>query len=356
MPDSIDKFTTSRSIQCVRRLDLFARWNRSRFLGSGFSVICALGIFLSSFFISGTSTPIGELDQSWQIVLEFATQQRLQFGSEIIFTYGPLGFLFQPHGFGMFPLLRYIFALTFSGVVAFAALNLALRISGIAKFLFLFWLLVFPSSMRGWGELVFVYLIALFVGFLLLDAAYNRSWVKRSLLFYVCALALIKFSFFVPILFLLGICTIDRTAGSDLEGASELVACSVISFVFLWLVLGQSLEGFFQYLWASQQIASGYTEAMSLVPPPRVLKYALSAAVFFLFCVSRNMLPWRGTRHVIAPAIIIVLFSFAAWKQGFVRASDAHVLHVSLFPASRAGVPVSPSVQWQHPCVQFGLP
>ena len=176
MPDSIDKFTTSRSIQCVRRLDLFARWNRSRFLGSGFSVICALGIFLSSFFISGTSTPIGELDQSWQIVLEFAAQQRLQFGSEIIFTYGPLGFLFQPHGFGMFPLLRYIFALTFSGVVAFAALNLALRISGIAKFLFLFWLLVFPSSMRGWGELVFVYLIALFVGFLLLDAAYNRSW------------------------------------------------------------------------------------------------------------------------------------------------------------------------------------
>ena len=152
MPDSIDKSTTSRSIQCFRRLDLFARWNRSRFLGSGFSVICALGIFLSSFFISGTRTPIGELDQSWQIVLEFAAQQRLQFGSEIIFTYGPLGFLFQPHGFGMFPLLRYIFALTFSGVVAFAALNLALRISGIAKFLFLFWLLVFPSSMRGVGR------------------------------------------------------------------------------------------------------------------------------------------------------------------------------------------------------------
>src|SRR5262249_52586454 len=159
MPDSIDKFTTSRSIQCVRRLDLFARWNRRRFLGSGFSVLCALGIFLSSFFISGTTTPIGELDPSWQVVLEFATQKRLQFGSEIIFTYGPLGFLFHPYGFGMFPSLRSISALAFSGVVAFAALNLALRIRGIAKFLFLFWLLLFPSSM---GELIFVYLIAVF--------------------------------------------------------------------------------------------------------------------------------------------------------------------------------------------------
>ena len=160
MPNSIDKFTPSRSIQWVRRLDLLSLWDRDQILSTGFSALCAVAIFLSSFFISGTSTPIGELDPSWQAVLEFATQKRLQFGSEIIFTYGPLGFLFQPYGFGMFPLLRCIFALTFSAVVAFAALNLALRISGIAKFLFLFWLLLFPSSMRGWGELVFVYFIA----------------------------------------------------------------------------------------------------------------------------------------------------------------------------------------------------
>ena len=161
-------FATARRYD--RRLDLFARWNRSRFLGSGFSILCALGIFLSSFSISGTSTPIGELDPSWQVVLEFAAQQRLQFGSEIIFTYGPLGFLFQTYGFGKFHLLRCIVALVFSGVVAFAALNIGLRISGIAKFLFLCWLLVFASSMRGSGDLVFVYFIALFVGFMLLDA------------------------------------------------------------------------------------------------------------------------------------------------------------------------------------------
>jgi hypothetical protein len=91
------------------------------------------------------------------------------------------------------------------------------------------------------------------------------------------------------------------------------------------LVLGQSLDGFFQYLWASQQIASGYTEAMSLAPPPRVLKYALPAAVFFLFALAVTCPMARQKRHVIAPAIIIVLFSFTAWKQGFVRA-DAHVL------------------------------
>jgi hypothetical protein len=324
MADS-NKVLTSRSIQCVRRLDLFSPWNRDQILGASFSALCALAIFLSSFFISGTHTPIGELDPSWQAVLEFAMQNRLQFGSEIIFTYGPLGFLFQPYGFGMFPSLRSISALAFSGVVAFAALNLALRIRGIAKFLFLFWLLLFPSYMSGITELVFVYLIAIFVGFVLLDATYNRCWVKRFLLFYVCALALVKFSFFVPILFLLVICAIDRICSHDREGARELVACSVISFVFLWLVLGQSLEGFFQYLWASQQIASGYTEAMSLAPRARVLKYALPAAVFFLFALAVTGAIARQKRHVIAPAMIIILFSFTAWKQGFVRA-DGHVL------------------------------
>jgi hypothetical protein len=325
MPDSTDKVAPSRSIQWVRGLDLFSPRNRDQILGAGFSVLCALAIFLSSFFVSGTSTPIGELDPSWQAVLEFATQKRLQFGSEIIFTYGPLGFLFQPHGFGMFPSLRSLFALAFSGVVAFAALNLSLRIRGIAKFLFLFWLLLFPSPSLPGTELVFVYLIAVFVGFVLLDATYNRRWVKRLLLFYVCALALVKFSFFLPILFLLVICAIDRICREDREGAGELVACSVISFVFLWFVLGQSLEGFFQYLWANQQLASGYTEAMSIAPRSRVVKYALPAAVLFLSALAVTWAAARQKRHVIAPAIIIILFSFTAWKQGFVRA-DGHVL------------------------------
>ena len=83
MPDSIDKLTTSRSIQWVRKLDLFSPWNRYQILGAGFSALCALAIFLV--LPKGTSTPIGELDPSWQAVLEFATQKRLQFGSEIIF-------------------------------------------------------------------------------------------------------------------------------------------------------------------------------------------------------------------------------------------------------------------------------
>ena len=65
-----------------------------------------------------------------------------------------------------------------------------------------------------WGiiELVFVYLIAVFVGFVLLDLTYKRSWSERLLVlvFYLCSLALVKFSFFVPILFLLVICAIDR--------------------------------------------------------------------------------------------------------------------------------------------------
>jgi hypothetical protein len=355
MPDSTDKVTTSRSIQCVRRLDFFGILDRHQILGAGFSALCALGIFLSSFFISGTSAPIGELDPSWQVVLEFATQKRLQFGSEIIFTCGPLGFLFQPHGFGLFPSLRSIFALAFSGIVAFTAFNLAQRIRGIAKFIFLFWLLLFPSAMWGIIELVFVYLIAVFVGFVLLDATYKRSWSKRLLVFCLCSLALVKFSFFVPILFLLVICAIDRIRKHDREGARELVACAVISFVFLWLVLGQSLEGFFQYLRASQQIASGYTEAMSVAPQPRVLKYALRAAILFLFALVATCAVARQKREIIAPAMIVVLFSFTAWKQGFVRA-DGHVLQFLYFLPVAYGFLFTPVFSGRIPgAVRTGL-
>src|SRR5262249_1492462 len=152
--------------------------------------------------------------------------------------------------------------------------------------------------------------IALFTGFLWLDGTYNHAWVKRSLLFYICALALIKFSFFIAILSLLGICVIDRICRRDFKGARELVAASVISLVFLWLALGRSSGGFFQFPGASQQIASGYPGALSLPPPRRLLKYGVPAAIFFFCALAMAFTIARKSRSVIAPAMIIMLFSF----------------------------------------------
>jgi hypothetical protein len=85
-------------------------WDRA--VPATFLSLCAVGIFLSSFFVSGANAPIGDLDQSWEAVLNFAAQRHLRFGSDIIFTYKRLGFLFLPTGFRDFHFLRTFFAVS----------------------------------------------------------------------------------------------------------------------------------------------------------------------------------------------------------------------------------------------------
>ena len=74
----------------------------------------------------------------------------------------------------------------------------------------------------------------------------------------------------------------------------------------------------------------------------------MPAAVFFLFALAVTFAIARQKRHVIAPAIIIILFSFTAWKQGFVRA-DTHVLMFLYF------LPVAYGFLF-HPAFSGGIP
>src|SRR5690242_15989388 len=51
-------------------------------------------------------------EQSWEAVLSYAAAHHLQWGREIVFTFGPLGFLISDHYWGNFfwPILVWAFA------------------------------------------------------------------------------------------------------------------------------------------------------------------------------------------------------------------------------------------------------
>src|SRR5687768_11213182 len=57
-------------------------------------------LFPTVFFVSGQAPPSSELDPSWQLLLGYALTHSLEFGREIILTYGPLGFITTRHGLG----------------------------------------------------------------------------------------------------------------------------------------------------------------------------------------------------------------------------------------------------------------
>jgi hypothetical protein len=269
--------------------------------------------------------PIGELDPSWVAVLNFAAERRLKFGSDIIFTYGPLGFLFQPIGFGDFQFLRILFAVAFSTLTTFAGVRLATRINGVSRMIFLLWLVIFPNIQVS-ATLVFVYMILAFTAFTLLDDVPKSQWTQRMLLLAVSVLALVKFTFFLPALGVMTICITYRVLAKNGRRAWDIVFFFTGSLLLSWLLAGQALEDFPLYLRASQQIVAGYGDAMSLPPKRATLHYGLMAIGLWLVASVIVLAKVERLRMSIIAALMIVgSLAFMSWKQGFVRA-DGHVL------------------------------
>jgi hypothetical protein len=110
---------------------------------------CFILVFVSGFFLSGTRPSSLELDPSWHAALEYGTVHRLQFGTQIVFTFGPLGFLSTRTSLGHLVAARIAFAFFWSALVALTATGLAKRLSGWLRYAFLAWLVIFTLSTRS---------------------------------------------------------------------------------------------------------------------------------------------------------------------------------------------------------------
>ena len=105
-----------------------------------------------------------------------------------------------------------------------------------------------------------------------------------------------------------------------------------------WLVTGQSLGAFDDYVVGGYGIVSGYSDAMSFVDPefgavPGEYAAALGIAVLGGYAVwsAGAALPWRGRAGL---GLLWALLWFTAFKAAFVRPDS---LHVNIFFGSTLG-------------------
>ena len=133
-----------------------------------------------------------ELDPSWHAALEYATAHHWQFGTQIVFTFGPLGFLSTRTSLGHLVGARIAFAFFWSALVALAATALAKRLPGWVRYAFLAWFVVFTLS-EGLDQTAF-FVMASGTLLLLVDNPEQR-WQAPLFVFAFIVLSLIKVSF-----------------------------------------------------------------------------------------------------------------------------------------------------------------
>ena len=289
---------------------------------------------------------IGSLDESWQAALHLAIQRGVPFGSELVFSYGPLGFLTVPwpwYGPTTVPAFAVAAALQF---------GLCLVVVLGAR-----------RALPGWLAVVVAYLAARTF------SDFEPSEALLSLTIGICAVLLLRERALSPrtVTALLvvggvvaGAATLGKfTAGTFVgviiaitatglarpwwRGPVTVVLIAAATALTLWLATGQALADIPAYIANAFQIVRGYSEAMGVDRSPGaywfVLLYLVGVALVTTIAAIHAM---GGPRERILTLVLVgavaafALFKIAAVRWGLGYAFGALV--VTLFAVSTARV------------------
>lgn len=280
-------------------------------------------------------SPLGtDADSSWAAVLEHAARNGLQYGKDIVFTYGPLGYLATsrviPSEITASTAAELALSLAASAGVCLLAWRMALlwRVLMLAVFA-----LVVANGHFGSNEiLINVTLVAW--GLLCFLESGPRLVFSVCVLALLAALfALVKFTCLVA-----GSLTVGAVVG-DLILRKQYVKGGLATVLFVggglaaWGLLGQGIGNLDDFLRNGSAIAGGYTAAMGLegLLPWRCVVGSLFTAgaalitigvrIAVLDCPGGANSRWR--RALIWSWLSALLFLL--WKHGLVRADGYHL-------------------------------
>lgn len=188
-------------------------------------IVLALAALLNWISLLALPVTAEGKDPSWELALAHFFRNKFQAGVDYIYTYGPLGYFLTASYDRSLYWLKYGWELSIKLLFAIVLWKMS---QAFPKFRDrLFFLLVaaaIPPLLPSIPDAIYVFF--LFAGSLYLPAAIFGA---------LCGVvALTKFSFIVPILFLLGIVAVHR------RSAVALIVFAAV-FLALWMTLGQSL-------------------------------------------------------------------------------------------------------------------
>jgi hypothetical protein len=276
----------------------------------------------------GMNPPGVGLDPSWNAALAMGAHDGLHWGRQLVFTYGPLGFLqtqlvwFTGQTVLAFRWSGLIYVVFCIGLVWGLRRRLPLLAAVVAAFVAVAVLPLLELSL----------LSAVFASFWLLEE--GTEWTRRQLDAFVVLAALlaapavlIKLSTgpLAPLVILLAL--IGVRAGRWRIAAFVLLVAAVL--LALWPATGQRLGDIPDFVSHTIQISSGYSSAMlrsADVAPWKVVATSAAAMALTLALVAAawsaryrdRLCRWAGT-------VIVGLVAFAIYKEGVVRIDAGHL-------------------------------
>ncbi len=267
----------------------------------------------------------GDLDYSWGIALAVAFERGIAFGRDLVFSFGPWGFLFQRLNHP--PTLAWLRgAWVVLAVVlwlgTFATLRRGWRHPEVAVLMYGCLLALMTLGSRHYIDAVLsAFAILLLLCALLVDPT-GRPPVLAALAFAAAWAALVKFTFFATAVPVVAAIAIDDVARR--KRIPWVPAVFATSLLGLWVLAGQRPSAFGAFLAMSTEIARGYPEAMSHEGPTDEIVVTGLAAAALLLVEMREQWARRRAWAILPVAALAAVFAIAL-KRGFTR-HDVHAL------------------------------
>jgi len=244
---------------------------QSNFTETFFINLAIVALVWLSMLYFGAHTATDSLDQSWAQSLGYAFKHNFQAGIEYLFTYGPLGYFYNPYAsydvdlFYQFVTWHIVFGLFLTLIFVGYAQKIDNKID---KFIYLFLVITIISIPISFDSRYFLAIIASMILVISpLPIFTNRPYIHAILiglvLIFLAIVSLTKFT-----LFILAIIAILCITTMIWHTYSRKLAI-VIPFTFtvfiltVWLIIGQSIFNLPTFIINSLQITSGYSEAMA---------------------------------------------------------------------------------------------
>lgn len=299
--------------------------NASRRSGVGLSISLILAALLFLWTLRfGLPPATSGLDPSWKEVLAWSYLHHAQWGRDLVFTYGPTGFLY--------PFANYVDGVFWPFVAGQIVLAASFAFISAAMFrrnsMVSLFLLAFGVS-NGWvpGEVSWP-LTLLFGTTVLVDSArrQTRQWFALTLTGLALVFAAIAWSKFslLPVWLLCIACAACVIALDHSISRGVMALCVFAgAALLLWTACFQELGALGDFLANASEIAGGYSHAMGMSAAED--KELVGAACVVAFATLCFLLAW-SSRHDRSTLLLPLLYSATAlwaWRAHFTRGDHA---------------------------------
>ena len=257
------------------------------------------------------------IDESWRATLVEQFLRHAQHGTDLVFTYGPWGFLAEARGNpAIYPWLVFSRLVLAVGVSVGAAFLSLVRIR--RRFWRYIWLLSFLVLAAPWIVVPFLLYAVVFE-----TAPGPHRSLSLAMLVPACGLSAHVKLTALPLVAALGLLILfDEVliAGRIPYVSASLAAC----YAAFYFAAGQHAASLFPYLRGALMAMSGYGAGMALDGPAR------DSVAGALFCLIVPLIYTVGIRRrrgwiALAGATWVAAYFFVAFKQAFVRQDAVHL-------------------------------